>query len=182
MDFDAEFEYLRHRYKRIFRQIVVKAVTSIENDDIKNRNMIAPEEKSVHQSVESNVWHLTDSELIRMEHMKDKPCSMRLFEETSRYFEDFVQLEMIGKGAFGAVYKAQNKLDRKLYAIKKISIDSKEQNKVDSKAIWAYSIRSFGKSRAWLPWTIRILFDIILLGLNLAMIHLHVLMPKWRIP
>jgi hypothetical protein len=114
---------------------VVKAVTSIEEEDVRSRGLISKgvDSPSKTDSLEANVWHLADSDLIRMEQMRSNPCSMRLFEEASRYYEDFVQLEMIGKGAFGAVFKAQNKLDQKLYAIKKILINSKEPNEVDSK-------------------------------------------------
>ena len=40
----------------------------------------------------------------------------------SRYSNDFIEIEHLGKGGFGTVYKAFNKLDRSLYAIKKIKI------------------------------------------------------------
>jgi len=38
----------------------------------------------------------------------------------SRYREDFKELEELGTGAFGSVYKVQNKLDMRIYAMKKI--------------------------------------------------------------
>ncbi|CAG2235542.1 EIF2AK1 [Mytilus edulis] len=40
--------------------------------------------------------------------------------QTSRYKTEFTEEEKIGKGGFGAVYKAKHKLDGRLYAIKKI--------------------------------------------------------------
>lgn len=40
----------------------------------------------------------------------------------SRYKSDFIQIESLGKGGFGSVYKCYNKLDANLYAIKKIPI------------------------------------------------------------
>jgi hypothetical protein len=40
----------------------------------------------------------------------------------SRYNNDFIQIEKIGEGGFGTVYKAYNKLDSNLYAVKKIPI------------------------------------------------------------
>lgn len=38
----------------------------------------------------------------------------------SRYEEDFVEIEKLGRGGYGAVYKVQNKLDGLLYALKMI--------------------------------------------------------------
>lgn len=46
----------------------------------------------------------------------------------SRYESDFVELELLGKGAYGAVFKAQNRLDGRHYAIKKIKLSSSVEN------------------------------------------------------
>ncbi|XP_059510046.1 eukaryotic translation initiation factor 2-alpha kinase 1 isoform X2 [Stegostoma tigrinum] len=40
--------------------------------------------------------------------------------QTSRYMNEFEEIERLGKGSYGKVYKVRNKLDRQLYAIKKI--------------------------------------------------------------
>lgn len=45
----------------------------------------------------------------------------------SRYQQDFEELETIGRGGFGIVVKARNKLDGRYYAIKKIKIDGSNQ-------------------------------------------------------
>lgn len=47
----------------------------------------------------------------------------------SRYSTDFIELDKIGNGSFGIVYKAKNKLDNANYAIKKIPLYiHKEEN------------------------------------------------------
>lgn len=49
----------------------------------------------------------------------------------SRYATDFEELEEIGRGGFGIVYKARHRLDGNIYAIKKIKLSDKdsEENK-----------------------------------------------------
>ncbi|KAI8080591.1 kinase-like domain-containing protein [Thamnidium elegans] len=45
---------------------------------------------------------------------------------SSRYKTDFEEIEFLGKGGFGEVVKARNRLDGRLYAIKKIRLDPKD--------------------------------------------------------
>jgi translation initiation factor 2-alpha kinase 4 len=55
----------------------------------------------------------------------------------SRYEDDFIELGKIGDGGFGTVYKTINKLDKVVYAIKKIPIKclNIENNKVLNESI-----------------------------------------------
>ncbi|XP_077865533.1 eukaryotic translation initiation factor 2-alpha kinase 3-like [Saccoglossus kowalevskii] len=48
-------------------------------------------------------------------------------EFKSRYHEDFEQLYCLGKGGFGTVFEARNKLDDNTYAIKRISLPDREE-------------------------------------------------------
>lgn len=43
--------------------------------------------------------------------------------QLSRYFSEFEELQMLGRGAFGAVIKVQNKLDGCYYAVKRVQIN-----------------------------------------------------------
>ncbi|XP_071971670.1 eIF-2-alpha kinase GCN2 [Engystomops pustulosus] len=43
--------------------------------------------------------------------------------QLSRYYSEFEELQMLGRGAFGAVIKVQNKLDGCYYAVKRVQIN-----------------------------------------------------------
>lgn len=52
-------------------------------------------------------------------------------QSASRYHSDFEELEFVGRGGFGSVVKARNKIDNLVYAIKKVPLDPQnvENNK-----------------------------------------------------
>ncbi|KAF8345771.1 kinase-like domain-containing protein [Amanita rubescens] len=51
--------------------------------------------------------------------------------QASRWKEDWEELELLGKGAFGSVVKAQNKIDNRIYAVKKIRLKTlQKDNKI----------------------------------------------------
>ncbi|KAJ2597808.1 eukaryotic translation initiation factor 2-alpha kinase [Coemansia sp. RSA 1722] len=45
---------------------------------------------------------------------------------SSRYRADFEEIEFLGKGGFGSVVKARNRIDGRYYAIKKIKLDARD--------------------------------------------------------
>lgn len=44
---------------------------------------------------------------------------------TSRYLTDFEPVDCLGKGGYGVVFEARNKLDGRHYAIKRIALQNK---------------------------------------------------------
>ncbi len=45
----------------------------------------------------------------------------------SRYAADFEQLERLGQGGFGTVFKVRNRLDGRIYAVKRVLLSSKDK-------------------------------------------------------
>jgi serine/threonine protein kinase len=45
-----------------------------------------------------------------------------------RYKNDYEELEMIGEGGFGRVYRCRNNVDSNIYAIKKMVINYNDPN------------------------------------------------------
>lgn len=48
--------------------------------------------------------------------------------QASRWKEDWEELELLGKGAFGSVVKAKNKIDGRIYAVKKIRLKTTQKD------------------------------------------------------
>lgn len=57
-----------------------------------------------------------------------RPCTRPLVVRGRNYSQEFLELNKLGSGAFGSVFKSQNVLDGNLYAVKKITIPIKRPN------------------------------------------------------
>ncbi|KAG6890525.1 hypothetical protein C0995_007725 [Termitomyces sp. Mi166 len=49
-------------------------------------------------------------------------------QQVSRWKEDWEELELLGKGAFGSVVKARNKIDNRIYAVKKVRLKTESSD------------------------------------------------------
>ncbi|KAH9487410.1 eIF-2-alpha kinase GCN2 [Psilocybe cubensis] len=49
-------------------------------------------------------------------------------KQTSRWKTEWEELELLGRGAFGSVVKARNKIDSRIYAVKKVRLSKTPQN------------------------------------------------------
>uniref|UniRef100_A0A8C9XRQ1 non-specific serine/threonine protein kinase n=1 Tax=Sander lucioperca TaxID=283035 RepID=A0A8C9XRQ1_SANLU len=65
----------------------------------------------------------TSPEVIPQSHILNGPFSSGVLRQFSRYFNEFEELQLLGKGAFGAVIKVQNNLDGCYYAVKRIQVN-----------------------------------------------------------
>ncbi|KAL3859983.1 hypothetical protein ACJMK2_010160 [Sinanodonta woodiana] len=95
-----EMSSLRSQYRHRLHEMLVAAVQRVEKGPLLALPSTTPE--SLDQWMSS----------VRVEDM--------ININTSRYSNEFIQVEKLGRGGFGSVYKAKNKLDGRLYAIKKI--------------------------------------------------------------
>ncbi|TPX71470.1 hypothetical protein SpCBS45565_g01126 [Spizellomyces sp. 'palustris'] len=135
-DFLEELHAVRGSYKRAFRDLVVRAMEAIrEQDDHRVLDFTPPSpEPDVlrssiveHRSSQyrpgssealSRSTSFISSRLARTGETFASAWDMR----SSRYSEDFNELHVLGKGAFGQVWKVRNRLDSVEYAVKKIPL------------------------------------------------------------
>lgn len=137
LDFMEESKTVRSVYREAFKAIVVEAVKSIETEKIegiKPTHDASPFEdsqsssSSSSSSIDNNSTALVEHTFTHFFNNTSDSIipSSSLGEEIflsgrSRYREDFVEGGILGRGGYGKVVVAVNKLDGTSYAIKKIN-------------------------------------------------------------
>lgn len=66
------------------------------------------------------------STLLKNHH--EEVIKMRPHNARGRYLAEFEEIELIGEGGFGKVYKVKHKLDGNIYAIKKAIVNYEDLN------------------------------------------------------
>ena len=107
---------------------IASAVSEKFINHLKNNEILINNSKDIleYYCKEWNVCHKTiqirdDFQYKDNEILLEKPLN----KPNNRFDNMFNQLKLLGRGGFGVVYKVQNISDEKLYAIKKISTESK---------------------------------------------------------
>ncbi|XP_075470288.1 eIF-2-alpha kinase GCN2 isoform X3 [Ascaphus truei] len=84
-----------------------------------------PPQKSIESEESSDVFTEEDctETVIPSTSISNASFHTELQRQFSRYYNEFEELQMLGRGAFGAVIKVQNKLDGCYYAVKRVQIN-----------------------------------------------------------
>lgn len=132
LDFMDESKSIRSVYREAFKAIVVEAVKSIDNPVDLELAKVSSSHQSSRQSSDSEAdggalieQHTFNHFLNNTSENSTIPANA-LGEEIflsgrSRYREDFLEGAVLGRGGYGKVVVAVNKLDGNSYAIKKIN-------------------------------------------------------------
>ncbi|KAJ1980320.1 hypothetical protein H4R35_001173 [Dimargaris xerosporica] len=144
-DYIDEMAAVRSSYMHAFRELLTQAMRSIdeehtiETSQFMHRLSSSFEQAQQHCSppVQPEIHRArpTDADLVVFDCLdlaKPRPqprqaAVQRFWDNlSSRYFSDFLELEKLGKGGFGSVYRVKNRLDNKEYAIKKVVLVGKD--------------------------------------------------------
>ncbi|KAJ1968337.1 hypothetical protein H4R34_006282, partial [Dimargaris verticillata] len=144
-DYIDEMAAVRSSYMHAFRELLTQAMRSIdeehtiETSHFMHRLSSSFEQAQQHYSPpvqpEVDRLHPTNADLVvfdRLDVAKPRPqprqtAVQRFWDNlSSRYFSDFLELEKLGKGGFGSVYRVKNRLDNKEYAVKKVVLVGKD--------------------------------------------------------
>ncbi|RKO84041.1 kinase-like domain-containing protein [Blyttiomyces helicus] len=138
-DWIDELSSVRGSYKRAFRDLVVQAMVAIKEKDIEARGLPASGPSSSDNIPQVGIVHAADSrDFLNADSAtslrgsdKIRDLSEVLDFRSSRYQDDFAEILPLGRGAFGQVWRVENKLDGMEYAIKKIRLRGEKSKKLE---------------------------------------------------
>ncbi|OLY79661.1 putative serine/threonine-protein kinase ifkB [Smittium mucronatum] len=108
------------------------SLSKLPNNILSNNDMIKPAPSSMNQISRHNRLKIdNDLNFDKMNgsiHKKfnRRKDSINVSNSNSRYLADFEEIAFLGKGGFGSVVKSRNRIDGRLYAIKKVPLDSRD--------------------------------------------------------
>jgi translation initiation factor 2-alpha kinase 1 len=122
-EFIDEVAGVRTTYYNMFEQLLYTAMDSVRGrykimTFMERQNMMNEQFQSFTDNMDGRPTKPTEYNY--------KSSTVDLISETfqnSRYYNDFLQTTMLGRGAFSSVWKAQNRLDDIEYAIKKVRLN-----------------------------------------------------------
>lgn len=92
------------------------------NQDALTTSLILPRDHQLQNTVSSREQDTVNARVGSFWQLRN--LALPTFQPVSRYLSDFEEVEFLGKGAFGVVVKARNKLDERFYAVKKVHLSS----------------------------------------------------------
>ncbi|XP_028410003.1 eukaryotic translation initiation factor 2-alpha kinase 1-like [Dendronephthya gigantea] len=113
--FHEDFNAVREKYVVAFHNVLLTAAGV-------NDNPVNPINKLPYK-IDGRTSLLTRYPSVSKELLK---VQQLLQYNTHRYKEEFEEIEKLGKGGFGSVYKVKNKLDGREYAVKKVYLREKD--------------------------------------------------------
>lgn len=84
--------------------------------------------KKLSQEFRKNILSLASNKMTKFNHVKDP--SSKIFFENNKFKNCFTNIEKIGEGGQGEVFKAMHKLEGHYYAIKKISLQVRNHDEL----------------------------------------------------
>lgn len=101
---------------------LVDGESSDESRDVSNETFQKQRSSSlVNEEMHHHLHFPNTVEIGRYSSIESNPKSCQQFLQLSRYTRDFEELDVLGSGSFGKVYKCRARLDGCLYAVKLIS-------------------------------------------------------------
>ncbi|MCJ1476874.1 hypothetical protein MMC13_005543 [Lambiella insularis] len=116
LDLSRSFEDLLIRLFKADPRKRPTAFDLLPNEFLRSDDPVINLQSSQALSLMNSLTSITPSK-----HLRPRHDSTNFLASSSRYVNDFVEAGRLGKGGFGEVVRARNKLDGRFYAIKKIT-------------------------------------------------------------
>lgn len=119
--------------RKLYKSVLIKLINSIRFnviEDLDENKLILDKSSDSILSKPSDLIRVFKNNNIEEPILKTSTMD-NLIKNYSRLHHDFIELERIGKGGFGEVFKMYHKIDSIIYAVKKISIENFDKNNFD---------------------------------------------------